>query len=455
MVIGTQPVISGSFDPLRCAIYTRKSADEAAEVQFSTLEAQRELCESYIASQAGEGWLTLPARYDDGGYSGGNLKRPALQRLLADVAAQRIDVVVVYKIDRLSRSLRDFVNLVAQFEGQGVTFVAVTQSFNTTTSMGRLTLNVLLSFAQFEREITGERLRDWFAGARTRGMWLSGPAPYGYNVEQLRLVVNEAQATVVRYIFATYPDIGSARLLANEVNARGHLNKFGRPFTKHVIMRVLQNRLYRGDLVHNGQALPGQHQAIISESAWRRAQMAIAESARRKAALRRPPVNGMLKGLLFDARGRRLIHTFLHRRGRVYRYYVPRFTRYGPGTTPNDRFRAVDVETAVIELLNRITGVPYDPRDEFAVTGHVRRMVSRIDMSADSMRITLSTGAVLETPHSGKLVDQQRTPGVPPWLAEARAMLSSGHSKISTARRLGVIPSRFYRAVEKYMRPPI
>ncbi|MGF6227811.1 site-specific DNA recombinase [Inquilinus ginsengisoli] len=439
---------------MRCAIYTRKSADEATEVQFSTLEAQRELCESYIASQAGEGWLALTARYDDGGYSGGNLNRPALQQLLADVAAHRIDVVVVYKIDRLSRSLRDFVNLVALFESHGVTFVAVTQSFNTTTSMGRLTLNVLLSFAQFEREITGERLRDWFAGARARGMWLSGPAPYGYHVEQRRLVVNEAQAKVVRYIFGAYPDIGSARLLANEVNARGHLNKFGRPFTKRVIVTILQNRLYRGDLVHRGQVLPGQHQAVVSDAAWRRAQMAIAESARRKAALRRPPVNGMLKGLLFDATGRRLIHAFVHRKGRAYRYYVPRITRYGPATTPSDRFRAVDVEAAVVELLNRITGVQHERHDEFAATGQVRRMVSRIDMSADSMRITLSTGAVLETAHSGKLDSQPKSRGVPPWLDEARALLKGGHSKISAARQLGVIPSRFYRAMEKYMRTP-
>lgn len=435
---------------MRCAIYTRKSADEAADVQFSTLEAQRELCESYIASQAGEGWTVLPARYDDGGYSGGSVKRPALQQLLTDIAENQIDIVVVYKIDRLSRSLRDFLNLVALFESHGVTFVAVTQSFNTTTSMGRLTLNVLLSFAQFEREVTGERLRDWFAGARTRGLWVSGPAPYGYDVENLRLVVNEAQAAVLRYIFSAYPAIGSARVLANQLNARGHLNKFGRPFTRRVVMAILQNRLYRGDLVHQGRTLPGQHQAVVSESAWRCVQKAIAESARRKAALRRPPVNGMLKGLLFDRTGRRLIHVFLHRKGRTYRYYVPRITRYGPGTTSNDRFRAADVEAAVIQLLTRITGVHGEPCDEFAATGHVRRMVSRIDIAADVMRVTLSTGAVLEAPHSGKIVSQPKTRWAPSWLHEARGLLAAGHSKASAARRLGVVPSRFYRAIDRY-----
>jgi DNA invertase Pin-like site-specific DNA recombinase len=436
---------------VRCAIYTRKSADEAADVQFSTLEAQRSLCESYIASQAGEGWITLQARYDDGGFSGGTLKRPALQRLLSDIAQHQVDVVVVYKIDRLSRSLRDFVNLVAVLESHSVTFVAVTQSFNTTTSMGRLTLNVLLSFAQFEREVTGERLRDWFAGARVRGLWVTGPAPYGYNVENLRLVVNETQAKVVRHAFAAYLSIGSARLLANHLNARGYQSKNGRPFSRRVVMALLQNRLYRGELVHRGKALPGQHQAIISEAAWRRAQAAIAESARRRAPLRRPPVNGMLKELLFGEAGQRLIHVFLHRRGRTYRYYVPSVIRYGRGTTPSDRFRAAAVETAVVERLGMVTGVPYGQQDESVVTGCIRRLVSRIDIRGDALRITLATGAVLETAHAGKITSGPKSRrGPPSWLQEARDLLAAGHSKASAARRLGIASSRFYRTIDRH-----
>ncbi|MBX6322411.1 MAG: recombinase family protein, partial [Rhodospirillaceae bacterium] len=215
---------------LRCAVYTRKSTEEGLEQAFNSLDAQREACEAYILSQKVEGWVLVPDRYDDGGYSGGTLERPALKRLLADIEAGRVDVVVVYKIDRLSRSLMDFARLVEVFDRHSVTFVSVTQSFNTTTSMGRLTLNVLLSFAQFEREVIGERIRDKFAASRKKGLWMGGHPPLGYDVRDRKLVVNEAEAARVRMIFERFTKVGSATVLAGALAAEGVLTKRGRPF---------------------------------------------------------------------------------------------------------------------------------------------------------------------------------------------------------------------------------
>src|SRR3954464_10804274 len=206
---------------LRCAVYTRKSSEEGLEMEFNSLDAQRESCEAYIASQKAEGWLLVPDRYDDGGFSGGTLERPALKRLLADIEVGKVDVVVVYKIDRLSRSLMDFAKLVEVFERRNVTFVSVTQSFNTTTSMGRLTLNILLSFAQFEREVIGERIRDKHAASRKKGMWMGGFVPLGYRVENRKLVIEEKEAATVRMIFDRFAKIGSATALARELAAKG------------------------------------------------------------------------------------------------------------------------------------------------------------------------------------------------------------------------------------------
>ena len=209
----------------RCAIYTRKSSEEGLEQEFNSLDAQREACEAYIASQRHEGWIPVPDHYDDGGISGGTLQRPALQRLLADIEAGRVDVIVVYKVDRLSRSLMDFAKLVEVFERHGVSFVSVTQQFNTTTSMGRLTLNILLSFAQFEREVIGERIRDKFAASRKKGMWMGGHPPLGYDIENRKLVVNETEAALVRHIFERFIRIGSATKLVKELNAEGYRTK--------------------------------------------------------------------------------------------------------------------------------------------------------------------------------------------------------------------------------------
>jgi site-specific DNA recombinase len=250
---------------LRCAVYTRKSSEEGLEQEFNSLHAQREAGLAYIANQKSEGWIALPDHYDDGGISGGTLERPALKRLLRDVEAGLIDVVVVYKIDRLSRSLTDFAKLVEVFERHNVTFVSVTQQFNTTTSMGRLTLNILLSFAQFEREVIGERIRDKFAASRKKGMWMGGWPPLGYEVEDRRLMVVEREAALVRRIFDRFAKYGSALTVARELNAAGEVTKRrqcasgprgGKPWTKGTVYKVLANRVYLGEAVHKGVAHP-------------------------------------------------------------------------------------------------------------------------------------------------------------------------------------------------------
>src|SRR5918997_4607135 len=267
---------------LRCAVYTRKSSEEGLEQEFNSLDAQRESCEAYVASQRAEGWLLVPDRYDDGGFSGGTLERPALKRLLADIEAGLVEVVVVYKIDRLSRSLMDFARLVDLFEAHQVTFVSVTQSFNTTTSMGRLTLNILLSFAQFEREVIGERIRDKFAASRARGMWMGGWAPLGYDVQNRRLTVNESEAALVRRIFERFVQVGSATKLVAELAREGVRNKRGKAVDKGFVYKLLHNRVYRGEAVHKGQSHPGEHEAIVDQDLWNKVHAILGESPRKR-----------------------------------------------------------------------------------------------------------------------------------------------------------------------------
>ena len=230
-------------------------------MEFNSLDAQREACEAYVASQRSEGWVLVPDRYDDGGISGATLERPALQRLMRDVESGLVDVVVVYKIDRLSRSLTDFSKLVEVFEANEVTFVSVTQSFNTTTSMGRLTLNILLSFAQFEREVIGERIRDKFLASRKKGMWMGGTVPFGYRVENRKLLIQESEAATVRMIFERFLKVGSATMLARALNAEGVTSRSGKPIDKGVLYKLLNNRVYIGEAVHKGISYPGEHQA--------------------------------------------------------------------------------------------------------------------------------------------------------------------------------------------------
>ena len=263
----------GSRQKHRCAIYTRKSSEEGLEQAFNSLHAQREACEAFIRSQRHEGWSCLPQGYDDGGRSGGNMERPALQLLLADIRDGKVDIVVVYKIDRLTRSLADFAKIVEIFDAKGVSFVSVTQQFNTTTSMGRLTLNVLLSFAQFEREVTGERIRDKIAASKRKGMWMGGVSPLGYAVRERKLIIVQREAETVRHIFRRYAELGSVRLLQQELETHGVAGKRwtsaagrrwgGKPLARGALYLILQNRLYRGEIVHKDRTYLGEHAAIV------------------------------------------------------------------------------------------------------------------------------------------------------------------------------------------------
>jgi len=345
----------------RCAVYTRKSTDEGLEKEFNSLDAQREACEAYIASQRSEGWAAIREPYDDGGVSGGTLERPALQRLLADVEAGLIDVIVVYKIDRLSRSLMDFARLVEIFDRNQVTFVSVTQSFNTTTSMGRLTLNILLSFAQFEREVIGERIRDKFAASRKRGMWMGGYVPLGYDVRDRKLIINEAEAATVRMIFKRFVAIGSATKLAKALAAEGVRTKSGRPVDKGYIYRLLNSRVYLGEATHKDASYPGEHAPIIDRSLWDKVHSILQTSPRLRAANARARTPALLKGLIFTETGCAMTPAFTKKGTRQYRYYVSMdvIRNRALGESPGPlRLPAPMVEDAVIGEIHRMIRSP-------------------------------------------------------------------------------------------------
>jgi site-specific DNA recombinase len=318
----------------RCAIYTRKSSEEGLEQDFNSLHAQREACEAFIKSQAGEGWRLLKTAYDDRALSGGTMERPALQRLLGDVSQGVIDVVVVYKVDRLTRSLADFAKIVEVFDAHGVSFVAVTQQFNTTTSMGRLTLNVLLSFAQFEREVTGERIRDKIAASKQKGMWMGGLVPLGYDVIDRRLEVNQSEAQQVLEIFRRYLELGSVRLLMEDLNHRGVRSKVrvakngrksgGNPFFRGALYVLLSNPLYVGEIRHKGFLHPGLHESIVDRRLWEKTQHLLRSQAVRSASRATKSVASPLMGRLFDERGVGLTPSHAVKGARRYRYYVSR-----------------------------------------------------------------------------------------------------------------------------------
>jgi site-specific DNA recombinase len=344
---------------LRAAIYTRKSTEEGLEQEFNSLDAQREACESYIASQKAEGWLLVPDRYDDGGYSGGTLQRPALQRLLADIEAKRIDVVAVHKIDRLSRALMDFARLVEVFDRNSVTFVSVTQSFNTTTSMGRLTLNILLSFAQFERELTGERIRDKFAASRKKGMWMGGWAPLGYDVRDRKLVINAREAAHVRFIFERFERLRSVTKLIPILAAEGIKTKSSKAVEKGYVYRIISNPVYVGEARHKGTCYPGEHEAIIDRPLWQRVQDILKVSPRKRAAHSRARTPALLKGLIFGPTGAAMTPSHTRRNGKLYRYYVAMdVLKRGAEPGPVNRIAAGDVERIVVDQLRAILRAP-------------------------------------------------------------------------------------------------
>jgi site-specific DNA recombinase len=346
---------------LRCAVYTRKSSEEGLDMQFNSLDAQREACEAFIASQRAEGWVLVRDRYDDGGFSGGTLERPALKRLLVDIEAGLVDVIVVYKIDRLSRSLMDFAKLVEVMDAHGVTFVSVTQSFNTTTSMGRLTLNILLSFAQFERDVIGERIRDKVAASRARGMWMGGYTPLGYDVRDRKLVVNEAEAALVRRIFQGFVEMESCTRLVQVLRGDGATTKRGRPLTKSDIYRILSNRVYLGEAVHKGNAYPGEHDAIVTQAQWDAVHAVLQVSPRVRRNRTRCETPALLRGLIFGADGRAMSPTHARgRRGQIYRYYVSQSVVKGGAADgpPVSRVPAGQIEAAVMAQVRALLRQP-------------------------------------------------------------------------------------------------
>jgi site-specific DNA recombinase len=355
----------------RCAIYTRKSSDEGLDQSFNSLDAQREAGEAYVKSQAHEGWTTISTQYDDGGYSGGTMERPGLQRLLADVDAGLVDVVVVYKIDRLTRALADFARIVERFDAQGVSFVSVTQSFNTTSSMGRLTLNVLLSFAQFEREVTGERIRDKIAASKAKGMWMGGSPPLGYELPlsgTRKLQVNEAEAETVRQIYSRYLELGTVHRLQRELTEQRILSKQratasgktvgGLPFSRGALFHMLRNPIYRGGIRHKDVVHQGEHDAIVDQELFDAVQQQLEGQARRRSSVAaHRATKAPLLGKLFDAAGEPMTPTFSRgSSGRLYRYYVSASLQQGRSPEHREttqRISATAVEKLVEALLTR------------------------------------------------------------------------------------------------------
>jgi len=395
----------------RCAIYTRKSSEEGLEQEFNSLAAQREACEAYIRSQRNEGWILAKTRYDDGGFSGGTMERPALQRLLADLRAGRIDIVIVYKVDRLTRSLADFARLVEIFDAQGASFVSVTQQFNTTSSMGRLTLNVLLSFAQFEREVTGERIRDKIAASKKKGMWMGGNVPLGYDASERTLIINPAEAETVRRIFALYQELGCVRRVKEEADRLGlrtkcsttadGMKRGGRPFSRGHIYGLLANPIYTGQIAHKGELYPGQQPALIDDETWTavRNQLAANTSDHRHRARAAEP--SLLAGLLVDARGERLTPSHAIKKGRRYRYYVSAalITEVGTDRAHGTRIVAREIEEAVVRILIEGLTSPAKLVERFGTAGmasdQIRKMLGRAARLAAALSDSLGERAKL------------------------------------------------------------
>ncbi len=355
---------------IRCAIYTRKSSEEGLEQDFNSLDAQYEACVAYVTSQASEGWSLLPERYDDGGLSGGSMDRPALQRLLVDIASGTIDIVVVYKVDRLTRSLFDFAKLVESFDKSDVSFVSITQSFNTTTSMGRLTLNMLLSFAQFEREVTAERIRDKIAASKAKGMWMGGPLPLGYRPNGRSLTIVEDHAAIIRDIYERYISIGNVRLLVKALADEGisvpkRTSSTGRAygggaFTRGQIYKILNNSIYVGRIPHRDQSYPGLHEPIIASDLWKAAQAKLSDSTQRTRIRSSARHKSPLAGKLFDRDGNPLIATHATKNNIRYSYYVSRNLHHGGNAAkhPGQRIPANEIEGLVARELDAILANP-------------------------------------------------------------------------------------------------
>ena len=402
----------------RCAIYTRKSNEQGLEQDFNSLDAQREAAEAYIKSQAHEGWKLLPALYDDGGFSGGSMERPALQRLMDDIRARRIDIVVVYKVDRLTRSLADFAKLVDLFDEHKVSFVSVTQQFNTTTSMGRLTLNMLLSFAQFEREVTAERIRDKIAASKRRGIWMGGNVPIGYEVVERKLRVVPDEAETVRHIYRRYLALGCLTALKRDLDAaeittkqhtlKGEKTRGGSPFFKGHLAYLLKNRTYLGEIKHKGVSYPGEHEGIVPTDLFNAVQDKLAEqvNAHRTA---RAGSAALLVGRIYDDADNRMTPSNTHKRGARYRYYVSFPLMQGRKDLAGSvaRVSAPELEALVIEALRQRWARAASPGEE-VIAAHLRK----VTLTSSGVQVETAETAAADIPTETLAIGW--TPKAPP-----------------------------------------
>ena len=379
---------------VRCAVYTRKSSEEGLEQSFNSIDAQREACQAFVASQRQEGWRALPAHYDDGGYSGGSLDRPALKRLLEDVEANRVDTIVVYKVDRLTRSLADFAKIVEALDARKVSFVSVTQQFNTTTSMGRLTLNVLLSFAQFEREVTGERIRDKIAASKRKGMWMGGAVPLGYDVKERKLVVNQEDAKLVCDLYRLYLELGcipklKAHLDQERVTSKIRISATGRrlggkSYSRGALYHLLRNRIFLGETGHAGQSYPGEHEAIVSRELWDRVQTQLKSNTQGFRNGPRMTSFSSLGGLLRDADGKRFTPSHTVKKGRRYRYYVCDMVRKPDGRVNRpSRLPAHQIEILVLSRLRSFLESANDVIDCFSQSTDSASSIQQLAAAAE------------------------------------------------------------------------
>jgi site-specific DNA recombinase len=442
--------------PIRCAIYTRVSTDQGLEQDFNSLDAQYDASQAYIRSQAHAGWSLLRAKYEDGGFSGGNTDRPALQRLLDDVRAGKIDVIVVYKVDRLTRSLADFAKLVELFDKHGVSFVSVTQQFNTTTSMGRLTLNVLLSFAQFEREVTSERIRDKIAASKRKGLWVGGMAPLGYDTKNRKISINEAEADRVRTIFRSYLRLGSLGPLMAELRKQGIVTKVrtlksgatvgGIPFTRGPLAHLLRNRFYIGEVIFKGEVLTGEQPAILHRGLFDAVQAKLTKQVNSHKTAR-VKSEALLAGRIFDDRGNRMTPSHVRKRGIKYRYYLSSALLQGQPDRAGavGRAPAIEIEGLVMRSLRDHLDQSAEIEDTVLINTHV----ARIEVQADQLVIELTNAKGIGSKRSRRLkVPWHKTPlrrrreilvpaSVPP--QDARAIRSENRalliSSIARGRR--------------------
>ena len=381
---------------MRCAVYTRKSSEEGLDQEYNSIDAQRDAGHAYVASQRAEGWIPVADDYDDAAFSGGNMERPGLKRLMTDIEAGKIDVIVIYKIDRLTRSLADFSKMVEVFERQGVSFVSVTQQFNTTTSMGRLMLNVLLSFAQFEREVTGERIRDKIAASKRKGMWMGGVPPLGYDVENRRLVPNPQEAKLIRHIFTRFAELGSSTKLVKELKLDGATSKawttqdgkvrLGKPIDKGLIYKLLGNRTYLGELRHKEQWYQAEHLPILDRNVWDNVHAILATNGRSRANATRATTPFLLKGIVFGHDGRTLTpwHSTKKTTGKRYRYYLPmRDIKEHAGASGLPRMPAAELESAVLDQLRNILRAPNLLRD-------LVPQAIKLDPTLDEAKVTVA-----------------------------------------------------------------